>query len=162
MAKKIITSETQKNPSRSQLKRESIALQALGEKLLKLSPSAWENFPLSADIKDALKQYKYIPSREGKRRQLQFIGRLMREENSEEIKSCLDAYLANEYAETQYFHNLENLRDRLLSGEPQAWQEVEELSPELDHKKLKQLLTIAKNDPSKNNCRAVFRYLKNL
>jgi Uncharacterized protein conserved in bacteria len=67
-------------PSRSQRKRDSLALQQLGETIAEAAPHIQAKLPLSDDMRAALAEYRRISSREGKRRHLQYIGRLMREE----------------------------------------------------------------------------------
>ncbi len=74
----------QERPSRSQRKRDSHALQRLGEALTRLSPQEQAQLPISDDLRAALQEYRRLTSREGKRRQLQYLGRLMRDEASPE------------------------------------------------------------------------------
>ena len=69
--------------SRSQRKRESSALQEVGEKLAALSPARQEALPLPPDLRDALVEVRRISNREARRRHLQYIGRLMREAEAE-------------------------------------------------------------------------------
>ncbi|MDR2726880.1 MAG: DUF615 domain-containing protein [Deltaproteobacteria bacterium] len=77
-------------PSRSQRKRDSLALQRVGEALTRCSDAALAGLPLSDALRQAVTDWKRIPSREGKRRQLQYIGRLMRkEEESEALIAAL-------------------------------------------------------------------------
>ncbi len=68
--------------SRSQKKRESAALQELGEKLAKLPLRALEGFPLAPGLLSAFRELKTIRSNEARRRHFQYIGRLMREADS--------------------------------------------------------------------------------
>ena len=163
------------NPSRSQLKRESAALQKIGEELAELPKSVWNKFTLSDDLKDALQEYARSPSREGRRRQLQFIGRLMREENSPLIAQELSNYKLDGSTQVESFHQLEALRDRLLDADndevQKAHTEVETLFPHFNPKEFEQLLQAARDarilgtqagKPDKIHSRALFRYLKNL
>lgn len=66
-------------PSRSAKKRESAALQKLGEELAKLKPEDRAGLDLPADLLEALAEYGKMPDHESRRRQRQFIGRLMRD-----------------------------------------------------------------------------------
>lgn len=104
------------SPSRSEKKRRSTALQELGEQLAALPPAAWRDMPLGPDMREALDLLARISDREGRRRQLQFIGRLMREEDAEGIRAALDARAAGHQAETARFHRAEQWRDRLLTA----------------------------------------------
>ena len=78
--------------SRSQKKRESTALQATGELLARMPASRRALLPLPPDLKDGLDDYDRLSGFEAKRRQLQFIGRLMREAQEEgTLQPLLDA-----------------------------------------------------------------------
>ena len=80
------------SPSRSEKKRRSSALQELGEKLAALPPAAQDDMPISPDMREALALLARITDREGRRRQMQFIGRLMREAQEEgTLQPVLDA-----------------------------------------------------------------------
>lgn len=148
--------------SRSQKKRESTALQLLGEKLAKLPSSVWETLPISSYLQEALTDYKRIPSMEGKRRQLQFIGRLMRNEDAPALQAKLQEYQNIGQSQTDDFHKLESLRNRLLENDPKARQDVLLLFPACDAKELDRLAACARNNENKTASRELFRYLKNL
>ena len=82
----------QRPVSRSQRKRDSLALQELGEELARLSPQVQDKLPISDDLRAALAEFRKLASREGKRRQLQYLGRLMREQESPEaIADAMEA-----------------------------------------------------------------------
>ena len=76
--------------SRSQKKRESSALQALGEKLARLPLRTLEGFPLAPDLLAAFRDLKAITSNEARRRHYQYIGSLMRE--AETPEAIAEAY----------------------------------------------------------------------
>ena len=67
-------------PSRSQKKRDSTALQRMGEELTTLGSSVLAKMPLTPNIREAVLEWQRLSSHEGRRRQMQYIGRLMREE----------------------------------------------------------------------------------
>lgn len=70
--------------SRSQKKRESSALQEMGEKLASLGPAKLEKYPLPPELKQAILTWKNSKKKnEAARRQMQYIGRLMREQDEE-------------------------------------------------------------------------------
>jgi hypothetical protein len=87
--------------SKSQLKREMTALQQLGEKLVNLPAKTLAKAPLSEDLRDEVEQVIRITHHEGRRRQLQYLGKIMRRIDCEEIK--------------QFLHDIErgNHRDKL-------------------------------------------------
>ena len=107
------------SPSRSEKTRRRAALQTLGEELAALPPAAQADMPLSPDMREALSLLARITDREGRRRQMQFIGRLMREEDADAIREALAARSAGHQADTARFHRAEQWRDRLLQ-EPAA------------------------------------------
>lgn len=78
--------------SRSQKKRDSAALQSVGERLAKLPAVKRERLPLPPDLREGLDEYDRLSGFEAKRRQLQYIGRLMREAQEEGVlQPVLDA-----------------------------------------------------------------------
>ncbi|MTJ91753.1 MAG: DUF615 domain-containing protein [Desulfovibrio sp.] len=104
-------------PSRSEKKRQSIALQNMGEELTRLGPQEVKNLDLPADLKEALQLYARIGDHEGRRRQMQFIGRVMREINPAPIRAMLDARREVSAAATAALHKAEQWRDRLLTAD---------------------------------------------
>ena len=84
--------EEEERVSRSQKKRDSAALRAVGEKLARIPAVKRARLPLSPDLKDGLDEYDRLSGFEAKRRQLQYIGRLMREAQEEgTLQPVLDA-----------------------------------------------------------------------
>ena len=104
-------------PSRSEKKRQSIALQNMGEELTRLGPQEVKNLDLPADLREALQLYARIGDHEGRRRQMQFIGRVMREIDPAPIRAMLDARREVSAAATAALHKAEQWRDRLLNAD---------------------------------------------
>ena len=104
-------------PSRSEKKRQSLALQNMGEELTRLGPQEVKNLDLPADLREALQLYARIGDHEGRRRQMQFIGRVMREIDPAPIRAMLDARREVSAAATAALHQAEQWRDRLLSAD---------------------------------------------
>ena len=104
-------------PSRSAKKREALALQRLGEELAALSSEERANLNLPDDLMEALRQYDLISDREGKRRQRQFIGRVMRETDTAHIASAMEKRRNIRLGHAALFHKIEKWRDRLLAAE---------------------------------------------
>ncbi len=73
--------EQEERPSKSQLKREMHALQALGETLIAMKPAERARFPLSDDMLRAIEETSRIRSHEGRRRHMQYVGKLIRKED---------------------------------------------------------------------------------
>ncbi|MGV7004512.1 ribosome biogenesis factor YjgA [Desulfovibrio sp. QI0442] len=104
-------------PSRSEKKRQSLALQNMGEELTRLGPQEVKNLDLPTDLREALQLYARIGDHEGRRRQMQFIGRVMREIDPAPIRAMLDARREVSAAATAALHQAEQWRDRLLSAD---------------------------------------------
>jgi Uncharacterized protein conserved in bacteria len=104
-------------PSRSEKKRQSLALQNMGEELTRLGPQEVKNLDLPADLREALQLYARIGDHEGRRRQMQFIGRVMREIDPAPIRAMLDARREVSAATTAALHQAEQWRDRLLTAD---------------------------------------------
>lgn len=103
-------------PSRSAKKRQSLALQALGEELTRLSPAELHHLDLTPDLREALTLYARIRDHEGRRRQMQYIGRLMRETDAGLLRAALAARRDAAAADTARFHQVEQWRERLLAA----------------------------------------------
>ena len=74
-------------PSKSQRKREATALQALGEQLVKLTAAQLNRITLPDDLLAAVRQAQSISQRGGRKRQLQYIGKLMRQLDETDIEA---------------------------------------------------------------------------
>ena len=107
-------------PSKTELKRESTELQALGQQLLDLRADLLAALYLPDKLADALAHGKTISDFEGRRRQMQFIGKLMRRldpDTLEAARAALDAQRAPSAAETELLHRAEQWRDRLIESD---------------------------------------------
>lgn len=153
-------------PSRSQKKRESTALQQMGEELAVLSPSQLATMPISDSIRNALLEWQKLSSHEGKRRQMQYIGRLMREEgDAQAIQDALALLKLGHAGETASFKKLELLRDQLMQASPDELDTL--LSPfPSEEKTLRDLVLRARNEREHNRpphaFRSLFRKLREL
>jgi ribosome-associated protein len=96
--------EEDTGPSKSALKRESTALQDLGRELAELGKERLARVPIDEDLRDAVKDYQRFTSHEARRRQLQFIGKLMRNVDPEPIRAALDAFKGVSATETAKMH----------------------------------------------------------
>lgn len=104
-------------PSKSQRKRDMHALQELGEKLVQLSAERLERIVLPDELREAVREARHITKHEARRRQMQFIGRLMRDADPEPIREALDALEGRSAAEVARQHRIERLRLQLLEDE---------------------------------------------
>lgn len=159
--------ETDRQPvrkSRSQVKREMLALQELGERLVALSRDELQRMGLEQDLVDAVAEAGTLRTHEAKRRQMQYIGTLMRTVDPDPIRKRLEEISQTARQATDRFHRLEELRDRLVAGESGVLDELMETCPDLDLQHVRQLARNAarerdKGRPPKSG-RALFRYLR--
>ena len=153
--------------SKSQLKREMHHLQDLGKQLLDLKNKDLEDVGISDELHAALIETKRIKHREGLRRQMQFIGKLMRKEGQETIDAIEDHFekLRNLHnISNQQHHLVEQWRDRILAeGHPAIEVFIEEYA-EADRQWLRQItrqsLHETKNNKPPASARKLFVYLR--
>ncbi|KKA45239.1 MULTISPECIES: ribosome biogenesis factor YjgA [Salinivibrio] len=149
--------------SKSEMKRDMLALQELGEALVKLKPAVLEKFPLDDDLLSAITDAQRLKN-EARRRQLQYVGKLMRSRDPEPIQAALDK-LQNKHAQqTVELHKLEQLRDRIIDQGDSAISDVLLQYPDADRQRLRQLARQAKKEQQQNKppkaYREIFQYLK--
>ena len=113
----IIPVEDIDKPSKSQKKREMNALQDMGAELVELGRDQLKKIDLPDDLRDAVRDFQRFTKHEARRRQLQYIGRLMRDLDPEPIRAALDEINGVSAAATARQHALERLRTRLLEDE---------------------------------------------
>jgi ribosome-associated protein len=107
-------------PSKSQLKRDMHALQKLGVELAELPKDALKKMPMPESLDDAIRAARRITAHEGKRRQMQYVGKVMRNLHEEEVaalRAALDVYHGASKSETAKMHAIERWRERLLADD---------------------------------------------
>lgn len=113
----ILPVESLEKPSKSAIKREMSDLQALGAALVALSRDQLKKIELADDLRDAVRDAQRFTQHEAHRRQLQFIGKLMRNTDPEPIRAALDEINGVSAAANARLHALERLRARFLEDE---------------------------------------------
>lgn len=150
--------------SKSQLKREMLELQALGEQLVWLGPEQLKRIEMPEDLREAVLLAKGLKRGEALRRQLQYIGALMRGADSEPIRKAVDDLLGSQRAEARMFHAMEEWRDRLLQGDESSLEAFVERYPHADRQRLRQLILNARKEIQANKpprtSRALFRTIR--
>ena len=135
-------------PTRTELKRESDALQKLGEDLLALRADLLEGLELPDKLLEALVETKRITNFEGLRRQKQYLGKLMRQLDPEThiaIRAALDVQHTPSAEETLLLHQTEQWRDRLIADDDAVGQWLN-LCPTTDSQQLRALVRQARKD----------------
>jgi ribosome-associated protein len=134
--------------SRTDLKRESLELQKLGEDLLTLRADLMKRLDLTEKLKDAIAEAKRITNFEGKRRQMQFIGKQMRlidETGVYNIRAALAEQNNGSARENYALHQAEIWRDRLIAEEDAFGEWITE-HPGTDTQQLRALIRQARKD----------------
>jgi ribosome-associated protein len=104
-------------PSKTRRKKDMHALQALGETLVELSSAQLAEVEMPDDLRDAVLEARRINGHEGRRRQLQYIGRLMRDVDPAPIRAKLDEWRGQSREATAHMHAIERWRDRLIEND---------------------------------------------
>lgn len=157
--------------SRSQKKRESTALQELGEELSTMPAAKVRALGVPEDIVQAVIDYQAMPTYESKRRQLQYLGRIMREVGDlGGLQERMQSLRGTKREEAEAFQHLEFLREQLLDSDAakaaEALNTVFERYPAADRQQLRQIVRNARKEreaqkPPKQ-FRVLFRFLREL
>lgn len=132
-------------PSKTQLKAEADEKQALGEALLTLRADLMARLDLPDKLLDALKEAKRITNFEGRRRQMQFIGKLMRPLDTEPIRAAIDEQANGSADLTLALHLAEQWRDKLIASDDALSEWLTEY-PDTDSQQLRALIRQARKD----------------
>ena len=144
--------------SKTQRKREMQALQNLGEELVALSPDKLAGLDLPARLLDAVLEAKRISKFGALRRQMQYLGRLMRDADADVIRSQLDVWKGTSVAETARLHAIERWRTRLI-GDELALGELLDQFPRADAQRLRSLIRNVKREAAAGKPPKSFREL---
>lgn len=131
--------------SKTRKKELSHALQKLGVQLVELSRDQLASIELPETLREAVREAQRITAHEGRRRQIQYIGRLMRDIDPAPIQERLDAWRGQSKAEVARQHALETLRERLLTDDA-ALTEYAQKHPQVDLQALRNLIRNARKE----------------
>ena len=155
-------------PSKSELKRQSDALQKMGEILVESPRDRVKRVPMPEDVLDAILACQQITNHEGRRRQMQFVGKKMRTLDEAEvaaIQRAIDSWKGASKAETNAMHALERRREKLLVDDKALTTLLAE-NPELDVQHLRTLIRNARKEQAENKppkaYREIFQILKQI
>lgn len=150
-------------PSKSHKKREMTALQDLGAELVKLSKLQLDKLPVPEELLTAIKDYQRFTQNGAIRRQMQYIGRLMRSVDPEPIQKQLDVWRGQSAQATALMHKIERWRDRLIAEEGALTEFIQNV-PGVDATQLRQLIRNARKETAENkppkSSRALFRLIR--
>lgn len=155
-------------PSKSELKRQMTVLQKLGEELVNEARDRVKRVPMPEDVRDAILECQLIKDHEGRRRQLQYVGKKMRTLDEEEvaaIQRTIDSWKGLSKADTAAMHAMERRRDKLLADDKALTVLLSE-NPELDVQHLRTLIRNARKEQAENKppkaYREIFQILKQI
>jgi ribosome-associated protein len=149
-------------PSKTQRKKEMTALQALGARLVRLNAAQLAQVALPDRLREAIEAAHRITAHEARRRQLQYIGKLMRQVEPGPIERALEDLAGDSRAAVALMHHCERWRDRLLDDDA-ALTELLSAHPDLDAQALRATIRAARRErdgqqPPKH-ARALYRLL---
>ena len=153
--------------SKTQKKKEALALQSLGERLVKLKAEQLKKIDLPADLHAAVTMAKTIKKFGPLDRQLQYIGTLMRKYDTAAIREFLHTIEEGNHKRTMAFKQIETWRDELVAGNDQVLEMILAERPGADRRQLLDLVQKARDERSRNTpspkaSRALFRYLNSI
>lgn len=152
-------------PSKTQRKNEAHARQTLGAALVALNRERLLQVDLPESLLDAILAAQRITAHEGRRRQLQFIGKLMRNVDPAPIQAVLDAWNSVATEHIAHLHRIERWRDRLLA-EPGALGELATEFPQADLQRLRTLIRNTQREREQKkppkHYRALFQLLRDI
>ena len=132
-------------PSRNELKKQMQDLQELGEAVASLPPDRLDALKIDERLRDAIDELRRTRSFEGKRRQVQYIGKLMKLEDPEPLREAVASYRVGSAKDTLAMHQAEYWRDQLLADDEALANWVKEY-PATDVQQLRSLVRSARKE----------------
>lgn len=150
--------DAERGPSKSQRKREMTALQDLGTELVGLSRDRLSKIEMPERLRDAIFEAQRITKHEARRRQLQFVGKLMRDVDPVPLQAAIDEINGISAAANARQHRLERLRSRIMEDES-AFADLARDHPGADIQHLRQLRRNALREAEQGKPPRAFREL---
>lgn len=158
--------KTDDDPSKSQRKRDMLALQSLGKQLVDLADGTLKKLELPESLAEAIAEARTLKSREARRRHLQLIGKLMRTVDVAALTLALERMDHQSPANQRHLQKLEDWRDRLIDGDGALIEDIIEQHPSADRQQLRNLQrrAVREDSPEKISAarRKLFAYLRQL
>lgn len=149
--------------SKTQVKKEMLALQELGEKLTELTPAQQARIPMGDKLSKAVTEARKITQNSARKRHFQFIGKLMRNADSDAIAQAFEAVREDQHKSIRQHHQIEQWRDRLLNDDSALSSFIEQF-PDCDRQQLRQLLRASQKEIHQEgpptNTRKLFRFVR--
>ena len=132
-------------PSRNELKQQMHDLQELGEAVASLPVDRLDKLKIDERLRDAIDELRRTRSFEGKRRQIQYIGKLMKHEDPAPLREAVASYRVGSATDTLALHQAEYWRDQLLAGDDALANWITEY-PATDIQQLRSLVRAARKE----------------
>ena len=132
-------------PSKTQMKKASHDLQELGEAVVALPDDRLDGLPIDEPLRDAIIEYKRTRTHEGKRRQMQYIGKLMRRADPEPLREAVAAMALGRAKDALALHEAERWRAELVASDDALTRWTAE-HPDSDLQQLRSLIRAARKD----------------
>jgi len=142
--------------SKTRKKAQSHALQKLGVELVELSKERLDSMALPEALAQAVREARRITAHEGRRRQMQYIGKLMRDIDPAPIQERLDAWRGQSKAEVARQHGMERMRERLIADDA-ALTEFAAKHPGVDLQALRVLIRNARKEAAEGRPPKAYR-----
>lgn len=153
-------------PSKSQLKRDALDLTDLGAALVALSSQQLAEIPLSDAVLAAVRETRGITAHGARKRQLKYLGKLLRQEEDAPIREALERVQGRHALSVAHHHQCERWRDRLLAEGDAALGALLDEYPHADRQRLRQLMRAAQAEQAQGkppkSARELFRALREL
>ena len=151
--------------SKTQLKQEAEDIKQLGVALVEFSNAQLDEIPMSDELREAVQLANRINrKKDGFRRQLQLIGKILRQADIAQIEDGIHKLRAHHLRNNKHFHELETLRDTIVAEGDSSIQAVLNKYPDLDRQKLRQMQRQAvkqkETEKPPKASREIFQYLK--
>ncbi len=151
-------------PSKTARKQEALSAQELGDKLVTLSAEQLAKVPLPEEIRKEVALARTITKHGGKKRQLQYIGALMRKVDTAPIREAVTALEEGDRRQVELHKLSQHWRDELVGGNDGLLGELALKMPEDERQQFQDLVTKARNErtkpaPSPSSSRMLFRFL---
>ncbi len=127
------------DPSKTQLKKDADKLHDLGASLVKLPMSVLENFALPDNLMSAIKLAKSIKQNRAIKRQLQYIAKVLRQQDTAQLQKKFQNYHLKINLNNELFHACEQWRDRFLNDDKSVFKEFLASFPDANRQQLRQL-----------------------
>jgi ribosome-associated protein len=160
-----VEEEEELPPSKTKIKKQMHELRDLGKELTELGKDQLAQLEIPENLREAISEMKNINKFGAQRRQIQYIGKLMREVDPGPILAKLDVWKGRSQQHTAYMHLLERWRDRLMEGEG-SLTELLASHPDADAQRLRTLIRNAHKELEQNktpkNYREIFQVLREI